>query len=65
MANFFLKLNLVHSVLKIRLQYWIHTRVKINCVYVCWSDHFFYFQSLLNRLLKKCHSGCVYIVFFW
>lgn len=51
MANFFLKLNLVHSVLKIRLQYWIHTRVKKNCVYVCWSDRFF--QSLLNRLLKK------------
>lgn len=32
---FFLKVNLVHSVLKIRLQYWIHTRVtKIVCMCV-------------------------------
>lgn len=35
MADFFLKLNLVHSVLKIRLQYWIHTRVKKKIVCMC------------------------------
>lgn len=64
MADFFLKLNLVHSVLKIRLQYWIHTRVKKkNCVYVCWSDRFF--QSLLNRFLKKnaTVAACILLSF--
>lgn len=52
---FFLNLNLVHSVLKTRLQYWIHTRVK-EIVCMCVGAIFFilfYFQSLLNRLYRN------------
>lgn len=52
---FFLNLNLVHSVLKTRLQYWIHTRVK-EIVCMCVGSIFFilfYFQSLLNRLYRN------------
>lgn len=52
---FSLNLNLVHSVLKTRLQYWIHTRVK-EIVCMCVGAIFFilfYFQSLLNRLYRN------------
>lgn len=53
MANFFsLNLNLVHSVLKTRLQYWIHTRVK-EIVCMCVGAIFF----ILYFIFKVCLIG--------
>lgn len=66
MANFFsLNLNLVHSVLKTRLQYWIHTRVK-EIVCMCVGAIFFYFifkVCLIGYTEKATMATCILFSF--